>query len=99
MTPIKLGTPVRQIVPAPVEGVVVSKQFVEATDSFQYLVEWPDDDGDGQPQTRWFDQHQIEVIGDAAADFVTKPVDAAEQEARAVDALVKQALATPGAAK
>lgn len=63
---IKLGTPVRQIVPAPVVGVVVKKQFVEASDSFQYLVESPDTDGDGQPQTRWFEASQIEAIGDAA---------------------------------
>lgn len=63
---IKLGTPVRQIVPAPVVGVVTSKQFVEATDKFQYLVESPDTDGDGQPQTRWFDEDQIEATGDAA---------------------------------
>lgn len=62
---IKLGVTVRQILPAPVEGIVVSKQFVEATDSFQYLVEWPDTDGDGQPQSRWFDEHQIERTGAA----------------------------------
>jgi hypothetical protein len=37
--PIKLGTQVRQIMPAPVQGVVVSKTFNETTDSFQYLVE------------------------------------------------------------
>lgn len=64
---MKLGATVRQILPAPVEGVVVSKQFVEASDSFQYLVEWPDTDGDGQPQTRWFDEHQITLTPGAAA--------------------------------
>lgn len=63
---IKLGVTVRQIISAPIEGVVVSKQFIEATDSFQYLVESPDDNGDGQPQTRWFDQHQIEAITEGA---------------------------------
>lgn len=57
---LKLGAAVRQITPAPIEGIVVSKQFIEATDSFQYLVEWPDTDGDGQPQTRWFEASQIE---------------------------------------
>ncbi len=59
---IKLGDPVRQIVPAPIQGVVVSKQFVEATDSFQFLVEWPDTDGDGQPQSKWFEQTEIEGV-------------------------------------
>ena len=63
---IKLGTLVRQIVPAPVAGVVISKQFVEATDTFQYLVESPDTDGDGQPQTRWFNEGEIEATGEAA---------------------------------
>lgn len=60
---IKLGASVRQIVPAPIQGVVVSKQFVEATDSFQFLVEWPDTDGDGQPQSKWFEENQIEPQG------------------------------------
>ena len=64
---IKLGTAVRQIVPAPVEGIVVKKQFNEASDSFQYLVESPDSDGDGQPQTRWFEAHQIEAVEAAPA--------------------------------
>lgn len=59
---IKLGATVRQIVPAPVVGVVVKKQFVEATDKFQYLVESPDSDGDGVPQTRWFEDGQIEQV-------------------------------------
>ena len=58
---IKLGTPVRQIVPAPIAGVVIDKQFIAATDSFQYLVESPDTDGDGQPQTRWFEEDQIQA--------------------------------------
>ena len=62
---IKLGATVRQIVPAPIQGVVVSKQFVEATDSFQFLVEWPDSDGDGQPQSKWFEESQIELKGAA----------------------------------
>ena len=62
---IKLGTSVRQVLPAPIEGQVVSKQFVEATDCFQYLVEWPDTDGDGVPQSKWFNEGEIEENGDA----------------------------------
>jgi len=59
---IKLGSQVRQVMPAPIEGVVIKKQFVEDSDSFQYLIESPDIDGDGQPQTRWFEEHQIKEI-------------------------------------
>jgi hypothetical protein len=76
MPPIKLGTPVRQIVPAPIEGVVVDKQFVKETDTFQYMVASPDSDGDGEPQTRWFEEHQIEAIeppADAGAPGAAAP--------------------------
>lgn len=41
---IKLGTPVRQIIPAPVAGIVVKKQFDEQADKFQVLVEWLSDE-------------------------------------------------------
>lgn len=58
---IKLGDPVRQIV-TPITGVVIKKQFIEKTDSFQFLVESPTDaDGDGVPDTRWFEESQIEA--------------------------------------
>jgi hypothetical protein len=60
--PIKLGATVRQIQPAPIEGSIIQRQFVDAHDAFQYLVEWPDTDGDGQPQTKWFEESEIEVI-------------------------------------
>lgn len=56
----KLGDTVRQITPAPIAGIVVDKKFIAETDSFQFLVESPDSDGDGSPQTRWFEQDQIE---------------------------------------
>ena len=62
--PIKLGSTVRQVQPAPIEGQVVRKQFLEATDSFQYLVEWPDTDGDGAPQSKWFNEGEVEATGD-----------------------------------
>ena len=64
---IKLGTPVRQVTKAPIEGVVVKKQFIEGTDSFQYLVEWPDTDGDGVPQSKWFDHGEVEAIATPGA--------------------------------
>lgn len=57
---IKLGDAVRQIV-TPITGVVIQKQFIQETDSFQYLVESESDaDGDGVKDTRWFEEHQIE---------------------------------------
>ena len=62
MPTIKLGTPVRQIVKPPIEGVIVGKQYNQATDSFQLLVAYPDDDGDGLPQTRWFQESELEVM-------------------------------------
>lgn len=55
---IKLGDTVRQIVPAPIVGTVAKKQFDESSDSFQFLVE--DTDADGQVHSRWFTESQIE---------------------------------------
>lgn len=60
---IKLGAPVRQVLRAPIEGTVVAKQFVAAPkEGFQYLVEWPDTDGDGVPQSKWFDDGELEDL-------------------------------------
>ena len=60
---IRVGAPVRQVIKAPIEGVVVEKRFVEApTEYFQYLVEWPDTDGDGVPQSKWFNDGELEDI-------------------------------------
>jgi hypothetical protein len=56
---IKLGTPVRQIQPAPIQGVVVGKTFNEAGDHFQFLVEYTD--ADGAVHSRSFDEGQIEA--------------------------------------
>jgi hypothetical protein len=54
---IKLGTTVQQIV-TPIRGVVVSKQFDEVSDKFQFLVE--NTDSEGQVHSRWFDEDQLE---------------------------------------
>jgi adenine deaminase len=54
---IKLGTTVQQIV-TPICGVVVSKQFDEVADKFQFLVE--NTDSEGQVHSRWFDEDQLE---------------------------------------
>lgn len=60
-TPRK-GDTVRQIVPAPIQGVVISKQFNEDSDAFQLLVEFQTPDG--LPTEAWFDESAVEVIGD-----------------------------------
>lgn len=57
---IKLGTLVRQIMPAPVEGVVVSKTFNQAGDHFQFVVEYAD--ADNVVHQRAFDEGQVEAV-------------------------------------
>lgn len=57
---IKTGDAVRQILPAPITGVVTKKEFDEASDSFNYLVE--STDSDGVQHTRWFSGTQIEGV-------------------------------------
>ena len=52
------GANVRQIV-APVAGQVVQKRFHDESDQLEYLVQWTD--AEGQPQSRWFLESQIEV--------------------------------------
>lgn len=59
---IKLGMQVSQVLPAPVAGTVIKKQFVESTDTFQYLVETPAIDEEGHPLTRWFEEKDIKAI-------------------------------------
>lgn len=61
MTTPKKGDTVRQIVPAPIEGVVVGKQFNEDSDMFQLLVEFQTLDG-STTQT-WFDESAVEITG------------------------------------
>lgn len=57
---IKLGDAVRQILPAPITGTVAKKQFNESTDSFEFLVEGTSAEGD--PQSGWFTESQIEGV-------------------------------------
>ena len=72
---IKLETPVRQILPAPIEGVVKARRFKEDADQMEYLVEWPDDDSDADmaPQQRWFLESELAVTGEPA----TQPAEGA----------------------
>lgn len=52
------GANVRQIVSV-ISGQVVQKRFHDESDQLEYLVAYTD--ADGQPQSRWFLESQIEV--------------------------------------
>lgn len=52
------GAAVRQIV-TPIAGQVVQKRFHDESDQLEYLVAYTD--ADGQPQSKWFLESQIEV--------------------------------------
>lgn len=58
--PIKLGDSVSQILPAPITGTVVKKQFNESTDQFEFLVEGTS--AGGEPQSGWFKESEIEGV-------------------------------------
>lgn len=57
---IAKGTNVKQVVPAPVVGVVAGYNIDENTGEVQYLVEWTNPDG--TTQSRYFSASQIEVV-------------------------------------
>ncbi len=67
MSAIKVGTPVRQVQPAPVAGMVVDKKFIAGDDKFQYLVESPGGEGEA-PHQKWFSEGEIEATGDAQGE-------------------------------
>ena len=62
MAQIKKGDTVRQIMPAPVVGVVTEYNICQEHGTVQVKVEWPDTDGDGIPQSRFFKADEVEVI-------------------------------------
>ena len=67
--PIKNGAAVRQIMPKPIEGVVIDRKFNDSEDQMEYHIESPDADGDGAKDRRWFLESKIETVeptGDAA---------------------------------
>ncbi len=55
----KLGDPVRQVMPAPIEGVVVGYDLDKSTGDVQFQVSWTDDDG---THSRHFTEAQIEAV-------------------------------------
>lgn len=63
---IKTGANVRQIMPKPIEGVVIERRFNDSHDEMEYHVESADADGDGAPDRHWFLESQIEAAGGAA---------------------------------
>lgn len=62
MAAIKKGDTVRQILPAPIVGVVQKFDVCQEHGTLQVLVEWPDTDGDGMPQSRYFHVDDVEVV-------------------------------------
>ena len=58
--PIALGATARQIVPAPIEGTVVERNFNESVGEMQYRVE--SSDGAGNIRSNWFTESQIKAI-------------------------------------
>lgn len=55
----KVGDKVAEIPKPVVSGVITQIGICPVEGDRQFLVEWPDDDGDGNPQQRWFNEEQI----------------------------------------
>lgn len=62
MTRIFKGDTVRQTMPAPIEGVVTEYNICQETGDVQIKVEWPDADGDGFPESRFFKISEVEKV-------------------------------------
>lgn len=60
-SPFKCGDTVRQIMPAPIVGVVSNITMDPVTGDRLFLVESPDEDGDGVAESRYFTEDQIEA--------------------------------------
>ncbi|MBP8788584.1 MAG: hypothetical protein KBH41_14150 [Azonexus sp.] len=60
-SPFKAGDAVRQVMPAPICGVVVDIQIDSVEGDRLYKVEWPDADGDGVAESRFFKEEEIEL--------------------------------------
>lgn len=55
--PFPNGANVRQVVPV-ITGKIEKKRLHEQADQLEYLVAWTD--SQGQPQTKWFMEHELE---------------------------------------
>jgi hypothetical protein len=60
-SPFKKGDVVRQIVPAPIEGTVESVTIDPDSGDRLFKVVWPDANGDGIEESRYFTEEQIEL--------------------------------------
>jgi hypothetical protein len=60
-SPFKKGDLVRQIMPAPVAGTVDSVTIDPDTGDRLFKVVWPDANGDGIEESRYFTEEQIEL--------------------------------------
>ncbi len=60
-SPFKCGDAVRQITPPPVRGVVVDIQIDPVEGDRLFMVEWPDANGDGIAESRFFKEEEIEA--------------------------------------
>ena len=57
--PFAKGETVKQVI-HPIQGEITSKRFNEDTDAFEYLVSYPDTDGN--TVERWFTEAEVEAI-------------------------------------
>lgn len=57
----KAGDSVRQIMPAPIRGVVTDIRICPREGDRLFKVEWPDEDGDGVAESRFFKEDEIEM--------------------------------------
>jgi len=62
MAPFPKGATVRQIMQAPVVGTIASYALCQETGEIQYLVTWPDADGDGHEESHYFRASEIELV-------------------------------------
>ena len=61
MAQFKKGDTVRQILPAPIVGTVERYEVDQETGDLQVLVTWPDADGDGHAESRYFKASEVEL--------------------------------------
>jgi len=58
----KAGDTVRQIMPAPIIGVVAEVGICPVEGDRLFKVVWPDADGDGVEESRYFKEDEIEAM-------------------------------------
>jgi hypothetical protein len=56
------GATVRQILPKPIIGTIERYEVDQSTGELQVLVTWPDTNGDGSPESRYFKTSEVELV-------------------------------------